>query len=267
LAPLQLPGGATLVPSGFALGPSDGFDDCAVPGVTQGPPSDGACVPGADHYVVTIDVTMQTLPVTLGAADLAPWIGASGSVAFDSTAIFLLVGNVDPEIQRAQDVGASVSLRVVYRYCPPPPGSVYCTCESLAPCGNVASAAGCANSTGLGARLAGLGSASVSAADLALHARGLPPGQPALFCQGDAALEPGVVFGDGLRCLASDCVRLEFAWANALGEVATSAPLAAAGGASPGEVRRYQVWYRDPAGSPCGAGFNLSNGYEVVWAP
>jgi hypothetical protein len=30
-------------------------------------------------------------------------------------------------------------------------------------------------------------------------------------------------------------------------------------------VKRYQAWYRDPAGSPCGSQFNLSNGYEISW--
>jgi hypothetical protein len=34
---------------------------------------------------------------------------------------------------------------------------------------------------------------------------------------------------------------------------------------STGDTKRYQVWYRDPNGSPCGAQFNLSNGFEIVW--
>jgi hypothetical protein len=36
---------------------------------------------------------------------------------------------------------------------------------------------------------------------------------------------------------------------------------------SAGDVRRAQWWYRDPAGSLCGNGFNLSNGLELLWLP
>lgn len=33
----------------------------------------------------------------------------------------------------------------------------------------------------------------------------------------------------------------------------------------PGSAHRFQAWYRDPAGG--GAGFNLSDGLEVVFTP
>jgi len=39
---------------------------------------------------------------------------------------------------------------------------------------------------------------------------------------------------------------------------------------SPGDVRRYQWWYRDTNAPPCGPGVNdsnSSNGLEVHWQP
>jgi hypothetical protein len=44
--------------------------------------------------------------------------------------------------------------------------------------------------------------------------------------------------------------------------VATAGTIPGVGG-----TRNYQFWYRDPMGSPCGAGFNTSNGLEIVWMP
>jgi hypothetical protein len=32
-----------------------------------------------------------------------------------------------------------------------------------------------------------------------------------------------------------------------------------------GDTGCYQFWYRDPVGSPCGAGFNLTNAYTITW--
>jgi hypothetical protein len=37
-------------------------------------------------------------------------------------------------------------------------------------------------------------------------------------------------------------------------------------GWGPGDARRFQVWYRDPAG-PCGAGANTTNGVELRFLP
>ena len=90
-----------------------------------------------------------------------------------------------------------------------------------------------------------------------------------LFFQGNSKLAggAGVTFGDGLRCAGGSALRLETTVADASGQVSTSVALAAAGNVAPGDVRRYQAWYRDPQGSPCGTGFNLSNGLELTWQP
>ena len=45
----------------------------------------------------------------------------------------------------------------------------------------------------------------------------------------------------------------------------TGITVSAVGGVLPGDLRHYQLWYRDPAGSPCGSFFNLTNGYSIQW--
>ena len=35
-------------------------------------------------------------------------------------------------------------------------------------------------------------------------------------------------------------------------------------GLAAGDVKRFQYWYRNPGGSPCGSQFNLTNGYEIT---
>ena len=60
-------------------------------------------------------------------------------------------------------------------------------------------------------------------------------------------------------------IRLQVRTSSATGESETTAPIAALGMVQPGDVKRYQLWYRDPDASPCGSGFNLTNGYELTW--
>ena len=138
------------------------------------------------------------------------------------------------------------------------------------PCGNTGEAGhGCANSAAAsGARLSAAGSASVSAASLVLSGAGLVPSQPGLYFQGANAVNggAGLAFGDGLRCAGGDVRRIQVVTASAAGTSATTADVAARGGIVAGDVRRYQLWYRDPS-SVCGTGFNLSNGVEITWTP
>lgn len=148
-------------------------------------------------------------------------------------------------------------------------------CEGVGgacPCGNdndgSLGAAGCANgSSAGGCAVRGTGSTSVGADDLVLEAEGMVPSQPGLFFQGQNAINGGAgnTFGDGLRCAGGGVIRLQVLFAASDGTAATSIGIATRGGCVAGDVKRYQLWSRDPSGSPCGAQFNLSNGLEINW--
>ncbi len=148
-------------------------------------------------------------------------------------------------------------------------GASYCSGDGTAracPCGNTGGTdEGCANSTGAGATLAAAGTASASADDLLLLADQLVPAQPALLFAGLQRVQAGngVLFGDGLRCAGAGVKRLGVRQPDAQGAATWGPGLGALGGWSAGDIRRLQVWYRDPLASPCGAGFNLSNGLEL----
>ncbi len=138
------------------------------------------------------------------------------------------------------------------------------------PCGNSGAAdAGCANgSSAQGASLGASGSFRTTLADNVLSASGLVPGQPGLYYQGDNAINggAGVPFGDGLRCAGGNVVRLEVAMADASGMSNTTQDLGSIGGVVAGDTKYYQLWYRDPSGTPCGSGFNVTNGISAMWS-
>jgi hypothetical protein len=137
------------------------------------------------------------------------------------------------------------------------------------PCGNASTnGGGCANGTTNGAILSGSGSASVSAANLVLSGTDMIANQPGLYFQGDNAINSGsgVAFGDGLRCAGGAVIRLQVGFGDAAGASATSIDIGAKGGVAAGDVKRYQIWYRDPNTSSCGSQFNLSQGLEITWA-
>ena len=146
-------------------------------------------------------------------------------------------------------------------------GTSYCLGTGC-PCTNDSTnGGGCANGNGDGAVLSGSGSNSAGGADLVLSASNCIANQPGLFFQGENAVNSGngIQFGDGLRCAGFGVVRLEIVTPDSNGDAATSIDIVAKGGAAAGDVRRYQIWYRDPVTSPCGALFNLSNGLEITW--
>jgi hypothetical protein len=140
------------------------------------------------------------------------------------------------------------------------------------PCGNDAPPGswGCLNSLGVPGTLGSAGLASVSADSLVLNGSAMP-NSSALYFQGTQVLNggAGVVFGDGLRCAAGTIVRLGTK-TNSAGASAYPGPgdpaIHVRGACLPGDLRRYQVWYRNAAAFCTLATYNLTNGLEVTWS-
>ncbi|MCH2105310.1 MAG: hypothetical protein MK291_01560 [Planctomycetes bacterium] len=154
------------------------------------------------------------------------------------------------------------------------PGLAYCIGDdsggTICPCGNTGSSSGgCANGSGNGGTLGAIGDASVSNDTLVLQSTNLLPNQPCLFFQGNNAINggDGIHFGDGLRCAGGGVIRLQVRFPDGSGNAQTSLSISEKGNCAAGDVKRYQIWYRDPVLSPCGSLFNLSNGYEITWLP
>jgi hypothetical protein len=162
----------------------------------------------------------------------------------------------------------SVGIETYLEFCPGDGSGTAC------PCGNnatVGSNTGCISSLGVGAHLAGSGNASISADSLVLQGSQMS-NSSALYFQGTTQTSSGAgsAFGDGLRCAGGTVIRLGTV-ANVGG--ASSYPsgsqvaVSIKGGLSAGDVRTYQVWYRNAAPFCTPSTFNLSNGVEVPWAP
>ncbi len=137
------------------------------------------------------------------------------------------------------------------------------------PCGNAAGPdVGCANSTGAGARLQSFGGASLSNDSLSFVSIQEPPGVPGLLLTGTATLNAGLGFpvADGLLCVGGQTQRLDVVFSDVNGTSAWGPGLLGPMSANAGEVHYFQSWYRNVNGSPCGGGFNFSNGVSVlVW--
>ena len=153
--------------------------------------------------------------------------------------------------------------------------SVYCFGDgtgTACPCGNSgASGRGCASSVNvLGGRLVIAGTPSVSADTVSLVGDEMP-NSSALYFQGTGQQNGGLgsVFGDGLRCASGTIVRLGTK-TNVVG--ASSYPtggdptVSVRGNVAAGDVRTYQVWYRNAAAFCTVNTFNLTNGLLVAWS-
>jgi subtilisin family serine protease len=122
------------------------------------------------------------------------------------------------------------------------------------------------NSVGPGAVMTSIGSQSLSANDLIVGTMGVPPNTTGLYFFGTAPVQ--VPFGNGFRCVGGNVIRLPVVHASLFGDVfqpIDTANLPQGQVVMPGDVRLFQLWYRNPAGG--GAGFNLSDGLRVEFCP
>ena len=149
------------------------------------------------------------------------------------------------------------------------PGADFCYGDgttTACPCGNGSLAGadtGCEHSGGHGAKLAAFGTTSVASDDLELLATGVPANRPGLIFGGTSS--PAFAFGDGVRCVGGAVQRFPVRFSDSAGTLAQDR-IASIAGASSGDTRYFQCWFRDPMG-PCGQGFALSAAYELTFQP
>jgi Tol biopolymer transport system component len=185
------------------------------------------------------------------------------TLAFESESFNLVPGDTN----LAQDVfvreGAGTPTTP---YCPGDGSGTAC------PCGNSSapgSGQGCLHSLGTGGMLRAGGVASLAADSVVLTGT-LMPNSSALYFQGttDTGGGSGIVFGDGLRCVGGNIIRLGTKMNTGGSSHYPSAgdpPVSVRGVVTvPGE-RTYQIWYRNAASFCSAATFNLTNGVRFSW--
>jgi hypothetical protein len=174
--------------------------------------------------------------------------------------------NADPMLPHAVRIYGSIPAPLVF--CPGDGTGTAC------PCGNhsaVGAGEGCLTSFGLGGKLRGAGSASLTGDTLVLSGSQMP-NAPALYFQGTAQVSAGAgtVFGDGKRCAGGTVVRLKqitnVGGASQYPE-AGDPPVSVRGLVTAPGIRTYQIWFRNNAAFCTPDGWNLSNGIEVNWLP
>jgi hypothetical protein len=153
-------------------------------------------------------------------------------------------------------------------FCPGDETGTPCPCANPSPVG---ASAGCLSSLGVGGKLSATGIASIANDSVVLHGADMPNG-PALYFQGTTQVNGGlgVQFGDGLRCSAGTVIRIATT-ANVAGAseypFGPNPPVSVKGLVTSPGTRTYQVWYRNAAAFCTSSTFNLTNGWELAWAP
>lgn len=159
------------------------------------------------------------------------------------------------------------------------PGTAFCFGDgsgTACPCAAHGNAGeGCANSSGVGgAKLFASGHPGLTVDTFQLAIRGIPGAKAGLAIKGSTTLGGGGgnLVGDGLLCTAPQ-LRSQVILSNGSGNVTMTDWRGQPFGAYPGAANAagtptyYQWWYRDPAGTCSGQGFNFTNAWVVIWAP
>ena len=256
------------------------FEDSCATGVNGDQDDNGCGFSGAAYVFVRNDTTWtQEQYLKAFNTEWGDYFGDSVAVSGSMAAI-----GAPLEDSRATGVNGdwtdnnAEASGAVYLHPLPESGVSYCSGDpgvgTPCPCGNdndgSVPGSGCANGVfASGARLRAAGHPGISLDTLVMVATGLEPDETALFVQGNDQVNggDGNIFGDGLRCVGGGMIRLEVRRSDGVGSACTSVAIAAAGGVSAGDTKHYQCLYRNPTGSPCATGFNLSNGYTILWIP
>lgn len=230
-------------------------------------PNTGACYCLLETSPMLVEVSLTTGAI-VSTTDLSPFLSytnqISGGFDFRHDGLFLYFC-----IGGAQSTSATVVLLrrdFATSVCDGSGAVVAC------PCGNAGLPGhGCANSVNAnGAQLTGVNAASVVSDSFVLQANGLPASASCLFFQGATNPTPAI-FGDGLRCVVGNVIRLGTVTAtngNASyprpndPHISVRGQIPANGGS-----RFYQAWYRNPANFCTASTFNLSNAVSVHWGP
>ncbi|MBK7875412.1 MAG: hypothetical protein IPJ77_06625 [Planctomycetes bacterium] len=222
---------------------------------------------------------------------LAVWNGTSWSLptgVFPGGALITALGTYDDGTDGIPDLYAAGSFDqhldtaafgLTRWYGCAHPGVDFCQGDGLAgacPCGNgtpSTARAGCANSTGAGARLTTTGDPHIDSDTLRLTVRDVPNVSAVLFLQSDQATDDwqGFEVGDGLSCLSGQILRIGIVAAS--GGVASypatgQAPVSVRGQLGPnGGVRVYQAYYRNAVPFCTVATTNASQALLLHWTP
>jgi hypothetical protein len=143
------------------------------------------------------------------------------------------------------------------------------------PCGNAPAGPGrgCRNSSNTGGGML-LALGNPDADSVVLYALFMRPNGACIILQGDQVDVVGVPFGDGVRCIDGQLLRLSLRFADPSGNVvhpgASDTPLGARNAQLgfpilPGAKRGYQVYYRDAQSFACPTTFNVTNAVQVQW--